>query len=325
MLFGTIADLCYNFSLISDTSLCDHLIIKEEIKLKIALVTDSTSYLTQKEIQSNHIVLIPMPVIINDKTYFENIDLTTEQLFATQKNGADFPKTSQPSLGSLIKLFDHLHDDGYEAIIVITLAGTISGFNQTLQNIARLHPKYQLHAYDSKITVRLMGYLVLAAAKMISNGLLPEQILARLDVLRATIDEIFIVDDLKNLKRGGRLSNASALIGTMLHIKPLLTFDDTSDQIVAFDKVRSMKRAMIKAEKLSRQRIDQLPYKDDLRFIIYHSNDQEQATQLKQMLHEIYPTLPIEIDSFGPVIATHLGEKSLGITWMKDISKFKLD
>ena len=289
--------------------------------MKIALVTDSTSVLTEQEIKENNVIVAPIPIIIGDKEYLEGVNITSKQLFETQKQGAAFPKTSQPSMGEMISLFNKLYDEGYEAIITITLSSGISGFFQTLQNVARNNPEYHLYPYDSKMTVRLQGYLVLAAAKMIKAGYTPEEILERLDKIRATIDELFVVDDLKNLSRGGRLSNASAFIGTMLHIKPLLTFED--GKIVAFDKIRSLKRAVSKVEDIALERTSKLPYKDKLRLFVFHSNDEKQAEGIKEFIFDNFPGMPVDVAEFSPVIATHLGEKSIAIAWMIDIDKLE--
>lgn len=289
--------------------------------MKIALVTDSTSVLTEQEIKENNVIVAPIPIIIGDKEYLEGVNITSKQLFETQKKGAAFPKTSQPSMGEMISLFNKLYDEGYEAIITITLSSGISGFFQTLQNVARNNPEYHLYPYDSKMTVRLQGYLVLAAAKMIKAGYTPEEILERLDKIRATIDELFVVDDLKNLSRGGRLSNASAFIGTMLHIKPLLTFED--GKIVAFDKIRSLKRAVSKVEDIALERTSKLPYKDKLRLFVFHSNDEKQAEGIKEFILDNFPGMPVDVAEFSPVIATHLGEKSIAIAWMIDIDKLE--
>ena len=290
--------------------------------MKIALVTDSTSVLTEKEAKDNNVIVMPIPVIIGDKEYLEAVNITSEELFETQRQGAAFPKTSQPSMGKMIELYNKLHDEGYEAIIDITLSSGISGYNQTLKNIAHNNPEYHLYPYDSKMTVKLQGYLVLAAAKMIKNGLTPEQIIKHLDEIRDTIDELFVVDDLKNLSRGGRLSNASAFIGTMLHIKPLLTFKD--GKIVAFDKIRSMKRAVNKIESITLERTNQLDYKDKLRLFVFHSNDIKQAEGIKEFINNNFPGMPVDVAEFSPVIATHLGEKSIAIAWMIDIDKIDL-
>ena len=289
--------------------------------MKIALVTDSTSVLTEQEIKENNVIVAPIPIIIGDKEYLEGVNITSKQLFETQKQGAAFPKTSQPSMGEMISLFNKLHDEGYEAIITVTLSSGISGFFQTLQNVARNNPEYHLYPYDSKMTVRLQGYLVLAASKMIKAGYTPEEILERLDKIRATIDELFVVDDLKNLSRGGRLSNASAFIGTMLHIKPLLTFED--GKIVAFDKIRSLKRAVSKVEDIALERTSKLPYKDKLRLFVFHSNDEKQAEGIKEFILDNFPGMPVDVAEFSPVIATHLGEKSIAIAWMIDIDKLE--
>ncbi|MBI0110187.1 DegV family protein [Lactobacillus sp. W8093] len=290
--------------------------------MKIALVTDSTSAITKQEAEENNIIVVSIPIIIGKKEYLENVDITSDQLFKMQREGADFPKTSQPSTGSLIRLFDHLLDQGYEAIIAITLSSGISGFYQTLCNIADNNPKYNLHPIDTRMTVRLQGNLVLAAAKMIKNGVKLDSILAHLDEIRSTIDEIFVVNDLNNLSRGGRLSNAGAFIGSMLNIKPLLTFKDGN--IVAFDKIRSMKRAFLKIKKLTVKKIDQLPYKDKIKLFIIDSNDSSQVAEAKTFLKEKFPEQSISVTKFSPVIATHLGEKSFAIGWMIDIDKIDL-
>ncbi|MCT3619671.1 DegV family protein [Lactobacillus acidophilus] len=288
--------------------------------MKIALVTDSTSVLTEQEVKDNNINVVPIPVIVGDKEYLEGVNITSEQLFEMQRQGAAFPKTSQPSMGQMLELFNKLHDEGYEAIIAITLSSGISGFYQNLVNMAHNNPEYNLYPYDSKMTVKLQGYWVLAAAKMIKKGLEPEAIINNLDKIRDTIQELFVVDDLKNLSRGGRLSNASAFIGTMLQIKPILTFNDEG-KIVAFDKIRSMKRAVSKVEKLALEKTAELPYRDKLRLFVFHSNDHKQAEEIKQFINENFPNKPVDIAEFSPVIATHLGEKSIAIAWMIDIDK----
>lgn len=291
--------------------------------MKIALVTDSTSVLTKQETKENNINIVPIPVIIGDKEYKEGVNITSAELFEMQRQGAAFPKTSQPSMGEMLELFNKLHSEGYEAIITITLSSGISGFYQNLVNMAHNNPEYNLYPYDSKMTVSLQGYLVLAAAKMIKNGMEPETIFKKLDEIRKTIDELFVVDDLKNLSRGGRLSNASAFIGSILQIKPLLTFNEEG-KIIAFDKIRSLKRAVSKVEKLTLEKTANLPYKDKLRLFVFHSNDLKQAEEIKQFINDNFPNKPVKIAEFSPVIATHLGEKSIAIAWMVDIDKVDL-
>lgn len=89
--------------------------------MKIALITDSTSDISPEEAKANDITVVPIPVIIGDKQYMDGIDITAEKLFELERDGAPFPKTSQPSPGTMLELCQKLKDEGYEAIIAIPL------------------------------------------------------------------------------------------------------------------------------------------------------------------------------------------------------------
>ncbi|WP_137625981.1 DegV family protein [Lactiplantibacillus pingfangensis] len=286
--------------------------------MKIAVVTDSTSYLTPRELTDNDIRVVPIPVIIDGKVYQEGVDITTEDFYANMHTFKSFPSTSQPPVGEMIEFYNKLGDEGYDAVISIHLASTISGFYNSLEKMRELVTNIKLIPYDSQITVRLMGYLAIEAARMAKAGHSVEEILARLDELRATMGEYFIVDDLQNLVRGGRLSNASAFIGSVLRIKPILTFNE-KHEIVAFEKVRSSKKAIARVEQLFAKAQAEIKY--PLRAIIVQGNNLDAAQAWKIKLQQKYPDMPIDITYFGPVIGTHLGDKSLALAWLKDIDK----
>lgn len=99
-------------------------------KLKIALVTDSTSVLTKQEVSDNNITVVPIPVIVGDKEYLEGVNITSAQLFEIQRQGAAFPKTSQPSMGEMIGLCNKLHSEGYEAIMLLHYQAEFQDFTQ---------------------------------------------------------------------------------------------------------------------------------------------------------------------------------------------------
>ncbi|GEL14381.1 DegV family protein [Pediococcus cellicola] len=286
--------------------------------MKTAIVTDSTCYLTTREITDNNLTVVPIPVVIDGKSYDEGIDITSEEFYQKLRTSGSFPSTTQPPLGKMIELYKNLRDQGYENVISIHLASTISGFVSSLNSIKDEIEGLNIYVYDSEITVRLMGVLALEAARMAREGQAPQDILKRLDQLRATFGEYFIVDDLQNLVRGGRLSNASAFIGGLLKIKPILTFND-AHEIVAFEKVRSTKKALARVEALFEQSKEKVNY--PLRAIIIHANDEPAALKWQERLQTKYPELPIDISYFGPVIGTHLGEKALALAWLEDYTK----
>ena len=219
----------------------------------------------------------------------------------------------------MIELYESLGDQGYDAVISIHLAGTISGLVQTLETVKDTVNNIQVVPVDSEITVLLMGYLAIEAARMAKQGKNLDEILARLDHLKKTINEYFVVDDLQNLVRGGRLSNAAAFVGSVLKIKPILTFDDETDKIVAFDKVRSSKRALKRVEDLFEEDTKDLTY--PIKMLVIHANNEEAAKEWEAKLAKKYPNNSIEISYFGPVIGTHLGENALALGWMEDIDK----
>lgn len=287
--------------------------------MKIAVVTDSTSYLPEELIQKYDIRVVPIPFILNEKTYEEGVDITTEEFYSLLAQSPELPSTSQPPLGEMISLYEDLRDEGYEAVISIHLAATISGLVGNLQNIASQIEGIKVIPYDSGITVRLMGELAVAAAQDAAKGMDIDSIVAHLDELRSTIDEYFLVDDLQNLVKGGRLSNASAFIGTMLKIKPILTFDDDTNKIVAFDKVRSMKRAKKRVESLFIEQLEKTDY--PVHLFVIHANNEKAANEWRDSLQEQFPNLRISVTYFGPVIGCHLGEKAMALGWMRDIEE----
>ncbi|NVY95801.1 DegV family protein [Lactobacillus sp. DCY120] len=287
--------------------------------MKIAVVTDSSSYLSKAEADRYHIRVISTPVIINDHVFHEGIDITNEEFYTQMRKTTELPKTSQPEIQEVSQLYDELAAEGYEVVISIHLAKTISGFINSLQSLAQSKTNIKIIPFDSHITVRLMGYLALEAGRMAQEGIELEAILARLEDLRSTIDENLIVDDLNNLVKGGRLSNASAVIGSMLNIKPLLTFDDQTDKIVAFGKVRSMKKAYLKSE----QRFEAVQAAADFpyRLLVLDANNRPENDLWTKHLREKFPNLTIEQSYFGPVIGTHLGENAMALGWIKDFEK----
>ncbi|MDO1605419.1 DegV family protein [Lactobacillus sp. YT155] len=287
--------------------------------MKIAVVTDSTCYLPKEQVEKYNITVVPMPVMIDGKEYHEDEDITTEEFYDKLRTLDELPTTSQPPIGQMVELYTKLGDEGFDTIISIHLASTISGYVGSLSTAAEMVTNTKVIPYDSQITVILMGNLVLQAARMAQDGKDVDEILASLDQMRATMNEVLIVNDLKNLVKGGRLSNASAVIGSVLNIKPLLTFDNQTHEIVAYDKVRSIKKAYAAAIKTFEE--DQSKVDFDYKLIVIHANDPEEAENWASDLRKKFPDLTVEISYFGPVIGTHLGEKAIALAWIKDIDK----
>lgn len=288
--------------------------------MKIAVVTDSTCYLTKEEIAANNIHVVPIPFTLNGKTYKEGVDITSEEFYKQLKTASTFPSTSQPSIGEMMELYQGLADQGYDAVISIHLTKTISGFlNNITQLSEEMKDTIKIVPFDSGITVKLMGYLAIEAAKLANQGADIDEIVTKLTELKDTFHDVFVVDDLQNLVRGGRLSNASAFVGSILRIKPLLSFDNPNHDIEAFEKVRSMKKAKARCEQIFDESIAKLAY--PVRAIVLHANDEEAGKKWMTKLQADHPDIKFELSYFGPVVGVHLGQGALALAWLQDTEK----
>lgn len=287
--------------------------------MKTAVVTDSTANLDQETIDKYGIKVVPIPYIIDGTEYQDGVDLTRPEFYEKMRNAKDFPTTSQPPVGEMINLYNQLADEGYDAVISIHIAGTISGLMTTLNNLKGQLDNIKLYPIDSSITEVPMGWMVKLAARMAAQNEDAVKIVAAVEQLKKQYDAVFVVDDLKNLAHGGRLSNASAFIGTVLKIKPLLHFDKESDKIVAFEKVRSLKKAMKRAQEIIKEETDKADY--PFRLLVIHANNEKRGQEWAKEVQEAFPGIPVSLDEFDPVIAVHLGEGALALGFIRDIEK----
>lgn len=287
--------------------------------MKTAVVTDSTANLDQETIDKYGIKVVPIPYIIDGTEYQDGVDLTRPEFYEKMRNAKDFPTTSQPPVGEMINLYNQLADEGYDAVISIHIAGTISGLMTTLNNLKGQLDNIKLYPIDSSITEVPMGWMVKLAARMAAQNEDAEKIVVAVEQLKKQYDAVFVVDDLKNLAHGGRLSNASAFIGTVLKIKPLLHFDKESDKIVAFEKVRSLKKAMKRAQEIIKEETDKADY--PFRLLVIHANNEKRGQEWAKEVQEAFPGIPVSLDEFDPVIAVHLGEGALALGFIRDIEK----
>ncbi len=289
-------------------------------KMKIAVVTDSTAYLSPEEAAANNIHVVPIPVTLDGQTYREGVDISTSDFYEKMANSSSFPTTSQTPIGQLMEVYQGLADDGYDAVISIHLTRAITGYLDTVEQLAeQMKDTIKIVPIDSHLTVKMMGYLALEAAKLASEGDDLDDIVKKVKEYRDTFNNVFVVDDLQNLVRGGRLSNASAFVGSILKIKPLLTMHTPTHAIEAFEKVRSMKKAKLRCEQIFDEDIAKLDY--PVKAMVIHANVPEEGQKWLDKLQADHPDISFELSYFGPVIGSHLGQGALALAWMQDTAK----
>ena len=284
---------------------------------KIAIVTDSTSGLSEKDLQEmGNAFMIHFEVQINGKFYHEGLDLSDAEFYKELATVKELPTTAPPSMQEMFDFYDKVAAQGYDEIISIHITSGITGFYNNLINALPEYKGAKVHAIDSFLSIQPMGYLTKYASKLAHDGESAEEIVRQIDSLKATIGEYFIVDDLKNLVHGGRLTNAAAFTGSLLHIKPVLTMNNPEHKIVATDKIRTMKRAMHFIEDKFEQVRQDRDYK--LHMYLTGTNNLDAVEEWKTRMEKKYADLDIETGQIGAVIGTHIGSNAFVLGWSKE-------
>ncbi|MEH6955501.1 DegV family protein [Neobacillus drentensis] len=282
--------------------------------MRTAVITDSTAYIPKDIRDKWNIHMIPLHVIFGNEVYHEEIDITWSQFYEEVKT-KDLPTTSQPPIGQFVELFEKLSKD-YDAVICVHLSSGISGTFQGANTASTMVEGITVYPFDSEVSCMVQGFYAIEAAKLASQGVDADTIMARLDELKQTARAYFMVDDLMHLQRGGRLSSAQAFIGSLLKVKPLLHFENKV--IVPFEKIRTRKKAMNRIADLLG---DDVSRGGKYQAVVIHANREEEANEWRNELAARYPNVEFTIGYFGAVIGTHLGEGSMGMGWMKKLDK----
>ncbi|MFB7157005.1 MULTISPECIES: DegV family protein [unclassified Lysinibacillus] len=279
--------------------------------MRTAIVTDSTAYISAEERARLNIHMIPLSVNISGQLFEEEVDITASEFYDKVRGAKEFPKTTQPPIGEFAALFEELAKE-YDEVISIHLSSGISGTYQGAIQAGEMVEGIEVSTFDSEISCAVQGFYVLRAAEMAAQGVSAKEILASLADMKQSVRAYFIVDDLAHLQRGGRLSAAAALIGGLLQVKPILHFADKV--IVPFEKIRTRKKALKRAEELLAEDASKYEAMDA---VVIHANCQAEAEEWLAQLAATYPNVNFKLSYFGPVIGTHLGEGSMGLGWTK--------
>lgn len=214
--------------------------------MKTAIMTDTNSGITAEEAQSLGIYVLPMPVIIDDHSYLEGIDIQPEQLYEAMRQERKI-STSQPSPGSISEMWTSILEAGYDEIVHVPMSSGLSG---SCQSAALLAGEFggRVHVVDNHRISVTQRESVLEAKRMAEAGSSAAEIKEYLEATAFQASIYLTVASLKYLRMGGRLSHPAAMLGTILHIKPILSIQ--GEQVDVVDKVRGIRtyeRKMIEA------------------------------------------------------------------------------
>ena len=279
--------------------------------MKIAAATDSNSGITQDQAKQLGVHVLPMPFIIDGQMYYEGVDLTHEEFFRRMEEGADIT-TSQPSPGEVTDFWDKLLEE-YDAVVYIPMSSGLSGSCQTAMLLAEDYEGKVYVVNNQRISVTQMQS-VLDARDLIKKGYAAAQIRNILEETKFDSSIYVTVTTLKYLKKGGRITLAAAMLGTLLQIKPVLTIQ--GEKLDAFSKARTLKQGktimMTALKKDLETRFHDPEARHTWLEIAYTCSD-EMAQEFKETVAEIYPDANICIAPLSLSIACHIGPGCLAV------------
>ena len=284
---------------------------------KIAIVTDSNSGITQKQAEELGVYVLPMPFMINGETYFEDVNLTVDEFFEKLKNNADI-STSQPTPDSVMGLWDELLKD-YDSIVHIPMSSGLSGSCQTACMLAEDYDG-RVNVVDNQRISVTQRQSVLDAKELVSRGMSASEIKEFLLKVKFDSSIYIMVDTLKYLKKGGRITPAAAAFGEILKIKPVLQIQ--GEKLDAFSKVRSVKQAksvMVKAIRDDMEKRFGGADPDNIWLEIAHTQNYDAALQFKEELLEEFPGFDVHIDPLSLSVSCHIGPGALALACSKKI------
>jgi len=275
---------------------------------QVAVVTDSTADIPAAERERLGIEMVPLKVHFGEETYLDNIDLTPEQFYQKLKAFSGLPTTSQPSPADFFEVYKRLADAG-RPIVSIHLSSAMSGTIQSAQLAKSMLPEADITVVDGRSASFGTGMLVMAAAELAAQGASAAEIEERVMQLRKSTRLYFLVDTLEYLHRGGRIGKASALIGSLLNIKPILTIDDEG-MVSPLEKVRGAKKAVARVAERIAADFPESPV--DLTLAITPGFT-ETAKELEERLKNTVNIGRKRVAEIGPVIGTHAGPGTVGV------------
>ena len=287
---------------------------------KIAVVTDSNSGITPKEASGLGVYVIPMPFMIDRQTYYENIDLDQEQFYEKLEGDTDII-TSQPTPSSILELWDDLLKK-YDEIVHIPMSSGLSGSCQSAHMLAQDYDEKVQVVNNQRISIT-QKQSVRDALMLIEKGYDAKQIKEVLEEDKFNSSIYIMLDTLKYLKKGGRITPAAAALGTVLRLKPVLQIQ--GEKLDAFAKARTInqgKNIMINA--IRNDMINRFGGVDPEACVIQmaHTHNDEMIQEFKKEVEEAFPGFIVsDVDPLSLSVSCHIGPGSLAIAVTKILKK----
>ena len=284
--------------------------------MQVKILADSACDLPLHFYENNDVKLFPLKVHLNDQEYDDLLTIEPKTVYDAIRNG-QVPKTSQVSPLDFEKTFTEMAQSN-EVGVYIAFSSQLSGTYQTAvmirDQVKESYPDFKLTIIDTKCASFGCGLIVMDAARLANANASYEQIVKRAEFLSTHTEHLFTVDDLEYLAKGGRVSKASAFLGGLLNIKPLLNVED--GKLVPLEKIRGKKKLMRRIIEVMSERGNDL---EEQMIGISHADDEEAALEMKKLIEDELHVKEVLITTIGAVIGSHTGTGTIAIFFLNEL------
>lgn len=278
--------------------------------MRIAVLTDSTANLTDEQVQRHGITVVPLQLVFGDEAFSDGEDMSAQDFYQRLATTDQVPTTSQPSAGAFVEAFERLLQT-YDAVCAVLLSGKLSGTVRAAESARAMIGDARIAIHDSAMADYALGLQALTAAQMVSQGATLEQIQAALPDVARRSQAFIVVGSLENLRRGGRIGGAAALVGTLLQIKPVITLRDGLVEV--HEKVRTFHKALDAIlEQLNRD----VTARGVKHVRVIHSTTPEAAAAFAARVREMLPEAELSVTPLAPIIGVHAGTGCCGLIYL---------
>lgn len=279
---------------------------------KIALVTDSTTYMPSELVREYDISVAPQVLIWGDQTYKDGVDIQSREFFTRLKTAKVMPTTSQVAVVSFQEIFQDRVNRDYEVLALLVsskLSGTVQSAIQAQELMGSAGEK--IHIVDSQSVAMALGFQVLAVARALKDGAGLSDAIALAEKAHQHTGLFFTPETLEFLHRGGRIGGAQRFVGTMLNMKPILAIQD--GRVEPVERIRTKSKAHNRVLELI---IEKTRGRTPIRLATLHANAAEEAKALLSRAEkELHPVESV-FTEVSPTVGTHAGPGTVGLAYM---------
>ena len=284
--------------------------------MPIKILADSACDLPLGFYSESNVTLIPLKVHVNGQEYEDVKTIDPKTVYDAIRNGS-VPKTSQASPLLFEQIFTNMAENNEVGIYIAfssQLSGTYSTAVMILDQVKEKYPNFDLTIIDTKCASLGQGLIVMEAARLSSKNVPKEEILKDVIFRSQHMEHLFTVEDLDYLAKGGRVSKASAFLGGLLNIKPVLNVED--GKLVPIEKIRGKKKVLRRLIELMKERGSDI---QEQVVGISHADNEETALEMKSMIEEELHPKAAYISSIGSAIGSHTGAGTISIFFLNQL------